>query len=510
MGDDLRGIKSQNMHSLVQSMGRERLAKSDSAQNIAAQFIVVIAILILILVYLFWAFGAHNVGHIAWWLLWIAVASLVIFRCALVLTPKPTASANQRTMRRNAPAQLPVYTVLVPLYDEANVVPQLICALDGLDYPRHLLDIQLLIEADDAPTQRAAERALAKRALKECAPGESYLAEQTHPYRITIIAPEGYTPEGFLGVPRTKPRALNVGLAQARGSFVAVYDAEDRPHPAQLRAALDAFASGGDTLAAVQAPLAWWNGQENLLTAQFALEYAVQFHVVLPALARWGWALPLGGTSNHFRRAPLEAVGAWDPYNVTEDADLGLRLAAQGWRTGVIAPGTDEEAVNALRPWVRQRSRWMRGFMQTALVRLRQPAALVRGGGWGALASLCLTVIAPVITGTAHGLALLVTAALVLTSLITQTPIPTPPAWALGLMAASYTSSILALTCGAVRSRQLSLLPHILFTPAYWVIHAPAVCLAVWRLTTTPHIWEKTAHGVARKADDHWHPAPGE
>ena len=246
----------------------------------------------------------------------------------------------------------------------AAVLPRLLAALAALDYPPHLLDVRLLIEADDAETLVAVRRA-------ELAP------------HVTIVeVPPGH--------PRTKPRALAYGLLHARGERLVVFDAEDRPAPDQLRRAVAAFYRAGPRVACLQARLATFNTTQNLLTRWFAADYAAQFDLVLPALARRGAPLPLGGTSNHFVTQQLTEVGGWDPYNVTEDADLGVRLHRAGLRAAVLDATTLEEATSELSCWVRQRSRWSKGHVQTLLVHLRHPLRLVarlgvRGTLWFAL-----------------------------------------------------------------------------------------------------------------------------
>ena len=265
--------------------------------------------------------------------LWLFFATSIVFRgVMLALSLKP-----ERPQPPAPGARLPVYTILIPLYQESAVVDGLFTAISALNYPHEKLDIKLLLEAGDTHTIDAVKR----------------LRAGPH-WEIIITAPIG---------PATKPKALNAGLARARGELVTIYDAEDRPHPDQLLHAAHAFASDSTgNLGCVQAPLGYYNAQTNGLTRQFALEYAAHFHVLLPAMTRLGLAFPLGGTSNHFRRRALGEVSGWDPYNVTEDADLGYRLSAGGWRLGVITPPTMEEAISRLRPWRRQRSRWLKGY----------------------------------------------------------------------------------------------------------------------------------------------------
>lgn len=385
--------------------------------------------------------------------------ALIVFRLSAALTPAPPAPPPGPS--RNAP---PIYTVIAPMHREPEVAADLVAALGALDYPSDRLDIKLVLEADDLDTLAA---------LSVLRLGPSF---------EVLIAPPG--------VPRTKPRALNFALAYARGDYVVIYDAEDRPSKDQIRTALDAFDAGDDRLACVQAPLSWYNAGETWLTRQFALEYAALFHVVLPALARWGWPLPLGGTSNHFRRAALEAAGGWDPYNVTEDADLGFRLAELGWRSTVIAPGTAEEAVTTLAPWTRQRSRWIKGFLQTLLVRLSNLPALARNAGWKGLAALLLTIALPVASSMLHG------------------PLALWALWELGagamspadvaLLVAGYGVAAATAWLGLRRSGQCGLAASIALMPLYWPLQTLAAARAARDLALRPFHWEKTRHGVTR------------
>ena len=259
---------------------------------------------------------------------------------------------------------LPVYTVLVPLYHEVAVLPQLAGAMRALDWPKAKLDVRLLLEEDDIETIEAAR------------------AAQLPMYFTIVLVPK----DG----PRGKPKACNYGLMHARGEYVVIFDAEDRPEADQLKKAFAAFQSSEPDIACVQGRLNFYNPEQNLMTRWFTAEYSMWFDLILPALQRTGAPIPLGGTSNHFRREALEALGSWDPYNVTEDADLGLRLAKSGLRTAVLDSTTYEEANPAVGNWIRQRSRWIKGFMQTWLVHMRHPVALWRALGPGGFFSFHL------------------------------------------------------------------------------------------------------------------------
>lgn len=392
----------------------------------------------------------------------LAAGWTLLFAAAILLRIASAAMLLARPGRPPPPWQgpLPVYTVLCPLLREAGEVARLLAAIDALDYPKHKLDVKLLLEADDAATIAAARRH---------APAHA---------ELVILAPCN---------PRTKPKALNAGLMRAHGRFLTVYDAEDAPDSRQLLAALAAFQAGGSNLACVQAPLLIDNAGGSWLAAQFALEYALQFLGLNPLLARLGLAFPLGGTSNHFRTEALRSVGGWDAFNVTEDADVGYRLVRDGWALGVIAPPTWEEAPLRLWPWLRQRSRWIKGHLQTALVLLRNPRALWRELGWRQSVALGASFGLGLASSFAHGPLLLWT----LWSLASGTA----PAWALALLLAGGGAAWLAGIAVAARRGSLRLAAATLGMAAYWPLASVASAMAVWGLCLRPFHWAKTQHG---------------
>ena len=253
---------------------------------------------------------------------------------AELVRPSRAGPAAIREVRPAPDDDVPSYSILVPLYDEVAALPYLVAALSALDYPRSRLEILLVLEAHDRATREAA----------------AALQLPAH-FKFIVVPPGG---------PQTKPKALNYALELVRGDYVVVFDAEDRPEPGQLRAALAAFQVGHPDLACLQARLNIYNPRDSLLTRQFTLEYSALFDAVLPALERLSLPLPLGGTSNHFPTALLRQAGGWDPYNVTEDADLGIRLARLGFKTATLPSTTWEEAPDRLGNWFGQRSRWFR------------------------------------------------------------------------------------------------------------------------------------------------------
>lgn len=394
---------------------------------------------------------------------------LVLHRWLLVLaaaTPKAAAIGAGHE------AILPRYSVLVPLFREAAVLPHLIGALDALDYPRDRLEIILVLEADDEGTCAVAA---------QLAPA--------HFRRLLVPA----------GGPRTKPKALNYALPSATGSFLVVYDGEDRPAPDQLRVVLAGFAAAPE-FACLQARLSFWNRTENWLTRVFALEYALWFDLMLPGLHRLGAPFPLGGTSNHFRTQVLREVGGWDPFNVTEDADLGLRLFRLGYQVGLAPSTTYEEAPWQLGNWLRQRSRWMKGYAQTLLVHGRDLGEMWRRAGSAGCLQALLFVGGTIGLNLVNPLLLLLGLCDRLLALISQTtllPGPLIAAVACGNLAVGL--SLVVMTALAGRRRGWTrVATDALSVPVYWLLMSLATYRALIDLVRRPFHWHKTEHGVTR------------
>jgi cellulose synthase/poly-beta-1,6-N-acetylglucosamine synthase-like glycosyltransferase len=352
----------------------------------------------------------------------------------------------------------------------------LLQALEALDWPRERLEVLLVLEEDDAATRTA---------LETLAPP---------PFLRLLTAPPGG--------PRTKPRALNFALDFAEGDILGVYDAEDRPEPDQLRRVAAIFRDSPPEVACVQCRLAYYNTSENWLTRCFGIEYAIWFDVMLAAFRDLGFPVPLGGTSVFFRRRALERVGAWDAHNVTEDADLGMRLARAGYRTEICGSTTHEEANSRLGPWIRQRSRWLKGYMTTWLVHMRDPQALWRElGPVGFLGFQALFVGAAVaylglpLFWAAWGLGL---------AGIGPAWMDVTPFWALAAVAVVQLSGWLAMLCAAlIATARRGLWGLQVFVPTlvfYWPIGALAAWMALAEMFVAPFHWRKTPHGVGRLA----------
>jgi cellulose synthase/poly-beta-1,6-N-acetylglucosamine synthase-like glycosyltransferase len=373
--------------------------------------------------------------------------------------------------------ELPFYTIIVPLSREARSVKGLVKALRTLDYPAEKLDIKFVIEIDDDETPAA----LAGLGL-----GSSF---------EIIVAPA-------VG-PRTKPKALNAALPLARGSLTVIYDAEDRPEPDQLRRALDVFWAGNDKLACVQACLTIDNTDDWWLAGLFTAEYAAQFDLFLPGLAALNLPLPLGGSSNHFRTAVLREIGAWDPYNVTEDADLGMRLGRFGYRATVIRSTTYEEAPPSVRPWLNQRTRWFKGWMQTWVVHMRTPQRLLNELGLAGFVTFQLVVGGNVLAALIHPIFLCMVVYTIACGelLLSADGVSAALTWLfVTTFFAGYLVSVAMGLRGLVRRKVVGAAWTLSLVPLHWILLSIAAWRALFQLAHDPHGWEKTEHGLAKNS----------
>ena len=370
---------------------------------------------------------------------------------------------------------LPTYTIIVPLRRERRVLARLIAAMAALDYPETKKDVKLVIEADD----REMADALAQTAL----PG----------FIEVIVAPPGE--------PRTKPRALNVALPLARGEFVTVYDAEDVPDRDQLRLAVATFARAPPDVACLQARLVIDNTDDNWLTRFFTIEYATLFDVINPGLALGDLPVPLGGTSNHFRRPVLESLHGWDAWNVTEDADLGIRLALAGYRVFDLPSATLEEAPGSFRAWLKQRQRWMKGFMQVVVTHSRRPLAALRALGPLRFFAAVATSLGTVATALGYPLFMIVSIVVFYDGswLTASTPMEAlRSAVGVTLFGAGLVAMIAPAVVAIERRRWRRLYPLVPLLPFYYALISIAAWGALAELIRDPFGWNKTEHGLAR------------
>lgn len=409
----------------------------------------------------------------------IIFAASMLFKWLLFRRGKPMFERIHTRMRATPlppDHELPIYTILLPVYQEAGSLPPLFAALERMDYPKSKLDIKLIIEEDDDETYQAAI------ALKPA-------------YHYEIIR----VPYSLL---KTKPKACNYALRFARGDYVCIYDAEDYPSRRQLKRAVAAFRQAGVDTVCLQARLNYYNADENWLTRMFTLEYTILFDYTLPGLQALDMPIPLGGTSNHVAVHKLREMGEWDPYNVTEDADIGIRLARAGYRTEILDSWTLEESPIHLSAWMKQRTRWLKGYMQTWLVHMRRPVQLYRRLGWRGFLGFqmfvgvaCFTfLVAPLLW------------ALSALWLIEGMPIDLSfyeiiyPLALFNLVLQCVVHWIMAYSAARRHRSQLRriLTRSALWYPLYPILAIFASYRALWHLIVRPHLWEKTTHGLTK------------
>lgn len=411
----------------------------------------------------------------------LAALAFAVFSLACIVALKlaATIAALQAPLPGPTPASdaiPPVVSIIVALYREADIAPRLVRRLARLDYPAELLDVILAVEAEDHITLDALARA------------------ELPPWMRVVVVPEGQV--------KTKPRALNHALDHARGAIVGVYDAEDAPEPEQLRRVVERFQRSGPEVACLQGMLDYYNPRTNWLSRCFTIEYAGWFRLVLPGLARLGLVVPLGGTTLFFRREVLDRLGAWDAHNVTEDADLGIRLARHGYRTELIDTVTHEEANCRPLPWIKQRSRWIKGYMMTWAVHMRQPRLLWRQLGWKGflgfqvllLGSIAQFLLAPLLWtfmllpfGFDHPL---------------YAALPAAAVWTMAIVFfLSEAANILIGALGLGRTRHGLSLLWVLTLKVYYPLASLAAYKGLLELATRPFYWDKTTHGLFDHAE---------
>jgi cellulose synthase/poly-beta-1,6-N-acetylglucosamine synthase-like glycosyltransferase len=369
---------------------------------------------------------------------------------------------------------LPVFTVLVPMFRESKMLPVLARSLRQLDYPLGKLDIKLVLEANDHETIDVASK-LGLEGVFE-----------------VIRVPPSH--------PQTKPKACNFALQFARGEFLVVYDAEDQPEPDQLRKVVAAFRQSSPNTACLQCRLSYFNASENWLTRMFTLDYALWFDQMLPGLERLNVPIPLGGTSNHFKIDVLRELHAWDPFNVTEDADLGVRLTQKGYRVGVVDSTTFEEASCHTGNWIRQRSRWMKGYMQTFLVHTRRPLHLIRTIGPFGFLGFIFFIGGTVLAGLLNPVFWLLYVVWLVAATNGFDPLFPQLLLFLSLfnLLAGNGAFIFLHMLAPIRRGWLNLIPYSLTALGYWVMISVAAYKGLWQLLRNPFYWEKTQHGVSR------------
>jgi len=380
----------------------------------------------------------------------------------------------EKVLKALKDTSLPTYTILCPMYKEAQILPHFIESINRLDWPKEKLEVLLLLEEDDQSTINTA-----------------YAMNLPSHFKIVVV------PHSF---PKTKPKACNYGLSVATGEYVVIYDAEDRPDPLQLKKVYTTFLALPKNYGCIQCKLNYFNPHHNLLTRLFTAEYSLWFDVTLPGLQSIEGIIPLGGTSNHFRRADLLEFEAWDPFNVTEDCDLGVRLFKAGKKTAIVDSVTLEEANSNVKNWIRQRSRWVKGYFQTYLVHMRNPIQLFKNHKEHALIMqlvigmrMTFMLINPFLWAMTIAYFLLYNSVGATIESFFPTFIFYMACFSLVVGNFAYIYNYMI---GCAARGHWDLIKFVFFIPFYWFIMSIAAVVALWQLITKPHYWEKTNHGL--------------
>jgi glycosyltransferase XagB len=385
---------------------------------------------------------------------------------------------------------LPVYTVLVPVYHEAAILPQVMLNIYRMNYPKDKMDVKILMEEKDQETLEEAHSLGLFGEPKRMAEG---IPKEEYREFLEIFDPV-VIPEADI---TTKPRACNYGLQRATGKNCVIYDAEDSPDPDQLKQAVITFESAGEDVVCLQSKLNFYNASENVLTGWFSIEYSYWYDFFLEGLDRAGVPIPLGGTSNHFRIDRLRELGGWDPYNVTEDADLGLRIARSKLKTAMMESYTYEEATLKVWSWIKQRSRWYKGHVQTYLVHMRHPVKLQKELGAKRFLLFQFTfggaIFMPVINPILWTMTAISLFAPWLFSSLYLLPVQGLCIFNLVVGNLAY---LLMYVAACVKQKKYQSLPSALTMPVYWVLISVAAWRGLIQLITKPFYWEKTLHGV--------------
>ncbi len=401
----------------------------------------------------------------------LRVAGLLTFASKLIKVRDECSNSDEPDIR------LPCVSILVPLYKEREVAFSLIQRLQRLTYPKALLDVILVLEEKDEVTSNT-------------------LADVTLPNWMRVVE----VPD--LNGLTTKPRAMNYALDFCRGEILGVWDAEDAPLPDQIEKVVHKFAAAPDNVVCLQGALDFYNPRTNWRSRCFTIEYCSWFRVILPGIARMGLVVPLGGTTFFFKRDRLIELGGWDAHNVTEDADLGVRLCPAGYRTEILDTATYEEANFRAWPWVKQRSRWLKGFMVTYLVHMRAPLQLLKDLGplrfFGVqaffLGTLGQFLLAPVLwvfwltfLGLSQQFQLVLSSSAILGFSM--------------LFLAAELSNILIGVIAVSSSERRFLIPWVPTMMLYYPLGVIAAYKALWELVHDPFYWDKTQHGHATEEE---------
>lgn len=417
--------------------------------------------------------------NLFWVLLSVVSITIVLYTVSLlfktlIFTTKGTLEDVVVKNKKENPQKnksLPLVTILLPLYKERMVVNTLINNIQAQSYPKNMLDVKLLLEKDDAETIKQV------RSIK------------LPSYFETLI---------LNSVPKTKPAALQAGLAKAKGDILVVYDAEDKPEKNQIIKAVIAFLPLEKKIACLQATLRFRSAKGSLLAKFFSAEYSNHFGLYLPFFVKAGLVTPLGGTSNFFRVSVLKKLGGWDPNNVTEDADLGVRLARAGYKVKMLNSVTTEEPNTNLKNWIRQRSRWIKGYFQTWATHTKSPNKLYEDLGLNRFLAFHIVFGLGPIFALVNPIFWFMTAWYFISRPIFIESLFPAPLFYLALICTLGNIVFIVIAMSAcMKEREYDKVAWMLFIPVYWALISIGAWYGFYQLLTKPTYWEKTEHGLS-------------
>lgn len=437
------------------------------------QKIIFTAALLALTAYLL-VLGLRGLAHVnfAIHLFYILTVILKVFLAAISFKrPKVAISSSEEVF--------PTYCVMVPCHKEAAVLPKLVNNINNLDYPKDKLQVIIVVDSDDPETLDAIKKI------------------KLPPHFEVFVVPTPLKPRG-------KPASCNHALQAVRADYLVIYDAEDRPEPDQLKKAIKRFKELPDKTVCLQGKLNYFNHSENLLTRMFTIEYTTWFDFFICGLSKLGLPIPLGGTTNHIKVAPLKAIGGWDKYNVTEDCDLGLRFASLGYKVDYLESTTYEEACMRLWAWIKQRTRWTKGYMITWLVHMRNPIDFYKKVGFRGMVSVQLFVLGTPLVNLINPImnGLFITWLLFDPMWLKELfPLYT---WYMGISLLVFGNlTFIGISMIAVsRRKYFFLIPWCAILPLYWMLQSVATYRALYQLMFDPHKWEKTEHGITKVNTD--------
>lgn len=373
--------------------------------------------------------------------------------------------------------ELPVVSVFIPLYHENEIIPQIFRYITDFDYPQDKLDIIFILESTDTETAKA------------------FIDMHPPAHFKALLSPDVE--------PKTKPKAMNVAFKEARGDVLVIFDAEVLPERDQIKRAVATFKRFPEAKY-LHTRMDVYNAEENWITKLYTAEFCYFYHYLMPGLIESKYPVPISGHSTYFRKEVIEKVGAWDAYNVAEDCDIGIRIYRKGFGSGAMLDShTWEQSTTTIPTWVRQRTRWIQGFIQTSMVQLRYPLLLKRElGSWKNFLVFLFLVPGNVV------LNMLNMFQWVMFIIWNTTHAP--------FLQVAYSGIVLylATTCflvgnflftffsmyGLYERKHFRIVPWATLSFAYWIMLGIATFRAALHLFLHPHKWDHTKHSAVKHA----------